>query len=192
MKVIEAFSWMQFVMFSLAFTILLALVSQAQRFGRPDIWGDPIQGMPYIFSRPFVLSMALTELGWFHELPGYYNHHQQGMMQYPMYPQQYGYPMQQGYVQGQQPVYQIHQGPNGTTGGFRVLENLLMTKILRQSLKYLSPLYNLKMKDPGESKKTNDSMSVARYTHLATLVNFVLHHLTHVLGVVASCFRCII
>jgi len=98
MKVIQAFSWMQFVMFSLAFTILLALVSQAQRFGRPDIWGDPIQ-----------------ELGWFHELPGYYNHHQQGMMQYPAYPQQYGYPMQQGYVQGQQPVYQIHQGPNGTT-----------------------------------------------------------------------------
>jgi len=97
MKVIQAFSWMLFVLFSLAFVILHALVSQAQRFGRPDIWREPIQ-----------------ELGWFHEMPGYYNHGQQGMVQYPMYPQ-YGYPMQQGYVQGQQPVYQIHQGMNGGT-----------------------------------------------------------------------------
>ncbi|KAJ7180102.1 hypothetical protein C8R43DRAFT_387703 [Mycena crocata] len=104
MKVIQAFSWMIFVLFSLAFGILLALVSQAERFGRPDIWSEPIQ-----------------ELGWFGELPGYYNHHQQqGMVQYPVYPQQYGYPMQQGYVQQQQPgqLYQIHQGPNGPTGEF--------------------------------------------------------------------------
>ncbi|KAJ6539360.1 hypothetical protein B0H19DRAFT_1178653 [Mycena capillaripes] len=99
MKVIQAFSWMLFVLFSFAFAILLALVSQAQRFGRPDIWRDPIQ-----------------ELGWFHELPGYYNHHQQGMGQYPGYPAQYGgYPMQQAYTQAPQPVYQIQQGPNGTT-----------------------------------------------------------------------------
>jgi len=96
MKVIQAFSWMLFVMFSFAFVILMALVSQAERFGRPDIWREPIQ-----------------ELGWFGELPGYYNHHQQGMAQYATYPQQYGYPMQQGYVQ-QQPgqLYQIHQGTN--------------------------------------------------------------------------------
>ncbi|KAJ7682789.1 hypothetical protein DFH06DRAFT_1290130 [Mycena polygramma] len=98
MKVIQAFSWMLFVLFTFAFAILIVLVNQAQRFGRPNIWQEPIQ-----------------ELGWFHEMPGYYNHPQQGMMQYPVYPQQYGYPMQQGYVQGQQPVYQIQQGPNGTT-----------------------------------------------------------------------------
>jgi len=98
MKVIQAFSWMCFVLFSFAFICLLALVSQAQRFGRPYIWREPIQ-----------------ELGWFDELPGYYNHHQQGMVQYPMYPAQYGYPMQQGYMPAQQPVYQISQGPNGAT-----------------------------------------------------------------------------
>ncbi|KAJ7700113.1 hypothetical protein B0H17DRAFT_279681 [Mycena rosella] len=100
MKVIQAFSWMLFVLFSFAFGILLALVSQAERFGRPDIWQEPIQ-----------------ELGWFGELPGYYNHHQQqqGMVQYPMYPQQYGYPMQQPYPQQQPALYQIHQGMNGAT-----------------------------------------------------------------------------
>ncbi|KAJ7095398.1 hypothetical protein B0H15DRAFT_829397 [Mycena belliarum] len=102
MHVIEAFSWMLFVLFTFAFIILLALVNQAERFGRPDIWREPIQ-----------------ELGWFGELPGYYNHGQQpqGMVQYPMYPQQYGYPMQaQAYGQ-QQPsqIYQIHQGVNGPT-----------------------------------------------------------------------------
>ncbi|KAJ7771378.1 hypothetical protein DFH07DRAFT_804153 [Mycena maculata] len=98
MKVIQAFSWMLFVLFTAAFGILLALVNQAERFGRPDIWYEPIQ-----------------ELGWFGEFPGYYNHNQQGMVQYPMqyaYPMQ-GYPMQQGYVQGQQPIYSIQQGPNG-------------------------------------------------------------------------------
>jgi len=97
MKVIQAFSWMLFALFTLAFGILLVLVHQAERFGRPDIWQEPIQ-----------------ELGWFSELPGYYNHHQQGMVQYPMqygYPMQ-GYPMHQGY-QGQQPIYSIQQGPNG-------------------------------------------------------------------------------
>ncbi|KAJ7795370.1 hypothetical protein B0H14DRAFT_2446127 [Mycena olivaceomarginata] len=56
MKVIQAFSWMLFVLFSFALTILIALVNQAQRFGRPHIWREPIQ-----------------ELGWFHEMPGYYN-----------------------------------------------------------------------------------------------------------------------
>jgi hypothetical protein len=61
--------------------------------------------------------MNLIELGWFGELPGYYNHHQQGMVQYATYPQQYGYPMQQGYAQ-QQPgqLYQIHQGTNAPFG----------------------------------------------------------------------------
>ncbi|KAK7061731.1 ubiquitin-CONJUGAT-2 domain-containing protein [Favolaschia claudopus] len=98
MKVIQAFSWMHFVLFTIAFFVLLSLVSQAQRLGRPYIWREPIQ-----------------ELGWFYEMPGYYNSHQQpqNMVQYPgMYPHpQY----QMGYVQGQQPIYQIHQAPNGQT-----------------------------------------------------------------------------
>jgi len=102
MKVIQAFSWMLFVLFSFAFVILLMLVNQAQRLGRPYIWNEPIQ-----------------ELGWFHEFPGYYNQQNQQMVQYPgmMYPQQYGYQMPQAFVQGQQgpSAYQIHQGPNGPT-----------------------------------------------------------------------------
>ncbi|KAJ6613428.1 hypothetical protein B0H10DRAFT_2048424 [Mycena sp. CBHHK59/15] len=97
MKVIQAFSWMLFVIFSFAFLILIALVNQAERFGRYKIWEEPIQ-----------------ELGWFSEMPGYYNNHQQGMVHPAMYPQQYGYPMQ-GYVQQPGQMYQIHQGPNGPT-----------------------------------------------------------------------------
>ncbi|KAJ7068287.1 hypothetical protein C8F01DRAFT_1117613 [Mycena amicta] len=96
MKVIEAFSWMIFILFTLGFAILMSLVNQAQRFGRHTIWSDPIQ-----------------ELGWFGEPPGYYNT-PRGAGQYNMYPQQY--PQQQyGYVQGPQPLYQISQGPAGTT-----------------------------------------------------------------------------
>ncbi|KAJ7638825.1 hypothetical protein FB45DRAFT_413254 [Roridomyces roridus] len=99
MKVIEAFSWMLFALFTFAFVILLVLVQQAERLGRPDIWYEPIQ-----------------ELGWFHEYPGYYNSSQpQGMVQYHMpygYPMG-GYPAQQGYHGGNNPVYSIQQGPQG-------------------------------------------------------------------------------
>ncbi|PBK69640.1 uncharacterized protein ARMOST_05341 [Armillaria ostoyae] len=79
MKVIEAFSWMNFVLFAISFIILLALVTQAQKFGRYDIWRDPIK-----------------ELGWFGEWPGYYNT-SPGMPHYPAggyVP--YGVPMQAG------------------------------------------------------------------------------------------------
>jgi hypothetical protein len=82
MKVIQAFSWAAFVFLVIAFIILVSLCGQAQRFGRPNIWSEPIQ-----------------ELGWFGEWPGYYNTHNpgHGMMQvqqpqpspgyYPQYPQ---------------------------------------------------------------------------------------------------------
>jgi len=93
-KIIEAFSWILFVFFTIAFYILLKLVNQAQRFGRRNVWNDPIQ-----------------ELGWFHELPGYSMHQQETGQS--MYPAQY--PMQPGYIQGQQPVYQMQHGPNGAT-----------------------------------------------------------------------------
>lgn len=83
----------------LALFLLMHLCGQAQRFGRPNIWKEPIQ-----------------ELGWFGEWPGYYNTHSPGApgmpgsqqyfpgQQYPQsgYPgQQYpqGYP-QSGYPQG--------------------------------------------------------------------------------------------
>ncbi|KAL0950014.1 hypothetical protein HGRIS_010022 [Hohenbuehelia grisea] len=90
MKVIQAFSWMLFVLLWVSFVILLALVSQAQRFGRWRIWDEPIR-----------------ELGWFGEMPGYYN---QGSGTPGAYPQQYmpygnGYPMFP-----QQPMFQQQPG----------------------------------------------------------------------------------
>jgi len=68
MKVIQAFSWALFIMFVIAFFILLQLVSQAERFGRYDIWQEPIRELP-----------------WFGEMPGYYNTNTQGM-HYPQSP----------------------------------------------------------------------------------------------------------
>ncbi|KAH8830907.1 hypothetical protein DL96DRAFT_1594796 [Flagelloscypha sp. PMI_526] len=61
-KVVQAFSWLLFVLFALAMITLVQLASQAKKFGYHDIWNQPIQ-----------------ELGWFDELPGYYNQH--GAMQ---------------------------------------------------------------------------------------------------------------
>lgn len=79
MKVVQAFSWMLFVLFSFALIILLCLVSRAQAFGRFYIWKEPIRELP-----------------WFGEAPGYYNTTVTGpgmpqtypMAQYPgVYPQ---------------------------------------------------------------------------------------------------------
>ncbi|KAJ7591025.1 hypothetical protein C8J56DRAFT_550500 [Mycena floridula] len=70
-RVVQAFSWMLTALFSIALTILISLVGQAQRLGRPAIWYEPIR-----------------ELGWFGEWPGYYNTH--SMVMYPNY-----YPAQQ-------------------------------------------------------------------------------------------------
>lgn len=50
MKVIQAFSWMLFVLFAFAFMILLSLVSRAQAFGRFDIWREPIRGQLLAFT----------------------------------------------------------------------------------------------------------------------------------------------
>ncbi|KAI5893299.1 uncharacterized protein SCHCODRAFT_02621393 [Schizophyllum commune H4-8] len=105
MRVVQAFSWMNFCLFVIAFFIILSLISQAQRFGRPDIWAAPIR-----------------ELGWFGEYPGYYNYGNgvhnpaaQGMPPagYPQYP----YPYMPGYPQMQQPspgtAIVIQPGING-------------------------------------------------------------------------------
>jgi hypothetical protein len=69
MKVIEAFSWMTFVLFSFAFIILNALVSRAQAFGRFDIWWEPIRGegfhcyMLKAHSQPIFTRVALVWRG---------------------------------------------------------------------------------------------------------------------------------
>ncbi|KIK68142.1 hypothetical protein GYMLUDRAFT_36977 [Collybiopsis luxurians FD-317 M1] len=98
MKVIQAFSWMVFVLCSFAFIILLQLVTQAQRFGRWNIWNEPIR-----------------ELGWYGEYPGYYNTTTQPMAQYPYYPQ-YGHPVQAGSGIVQQPGHSIVIQPSANGG----------------------------------------------------------------------------
>jgi len=98
MKVIQAFSWMIFVLCSFAFIILLQLITQAQRFGRWNIWYEPIK-----------------ELGWYGEYPGYYNRTTQPVVQYPYYQ---GYTAPYGYTQAaQQPGQSIVIQPsiNGPT-----------------------------------------------------------------------------
>jgi len=56
MKVIQAFSWMNFILFVLALVVLYQLTGQARLFGRFNIWREPIRELP-----------------WFGEAPGYYN-----------------------------------------------------------------------------------------------------------------------
>ncbi|KAG7096945.1 hypothetical protein E1B28_004343 [Marasmius oreades] len=91
-KVIQAFSWFLFSLFVIAFTILLNLISQAQRLGRYNIWREPIQ-----------------ELGWFGEWPGYYNTHQPQHYQGGI---PYGMPMQMAPGQPGQTII-VQPGMNG-------------------------------------------------------------------------------
>lgn len=51
MKVIQAFSWMLFILYVIALYLTLRLVTEAQRFGRYDIWWAPIQGASYDLPR---------------------------------------------------------------------------------------------------------------------------------------------
>ncbi|KAM6495873.1 hypothetical protein JOM56_008579 [Amanita muscaria] len=76
MKVIQAFSWMTFVLVVFALIILFQLATQAQTFGRYNIWAEPIRELP-----------------WFGEAPGYYNTGAPGQ-QYPVgqVPMPYMYP----------------------------------------------------------------------------------------------------
>ncbi|KAF8914625.1 hypothetical protein CPB85DRAFT_1297489 [Mucidula mucida] len=114
MKVTEAFSWANFILFMLAFLTILSLTSQAQSFGRWDIWREPIQ-----------------ELGWFNEYPGFYNS-TPGMMPMQYMPTAGGF-VPYGQTQGQQQplpqghtlIVQPHHGqpptitsvPYGSAGG---------------------------------------------------------------------------
>jgi len=54
MKVVEAFSWVNFGIFFIWFATILYLTSKASRLGRPYAWIEP-----------------MLELGWFGEYPGY-------------------------------------------------------------------------------------------------------------------------
>lgn len=115
MKVIEAFSWMNFVLLAIFLWILITLTSRAKVFGRYRAWFEPI-----------------LELPWFGQYPGgYEDQGSQGRysyaypagspMQYPggMMPgmQQPQYPMQPqmvngGYVVSQQPGHSVVIQPN--------------------------------------------------------------------------------
>ena len=44
MKVIQAFSWMCFVLTVIALIVLMQVVAQAQMYGRYNIWLEPIRG----------------------------------------------------------------------------------------------------------------------------------------------------
>ncbi|KAF8076402.1 hypothetical protein FPV67DRAFT_1558884 [Lyophyllum atratum] len=44
MKVIQAFSWMLFILNTIALLVLFRLANQAQMFGRYEIWREPIRG----------------------------------------------------------------------------------------------------------------------------------------------------
>ncbi|KAF9534313.1 hypothetical protein CPB83DRAFT_804162 [Crepidotus variabilis] len=80
MKVIQAFSWALFGLFTIAIWILFKLIHQAQRFGRYDIWHEPIRA-----------DISTTELPWFGEMPGYYNTSNHGHgAPYPQSPSAYG------------------------------------------------------------------------------------------------------
>jgi len=94
MKVLEAFSWMNFFLFVVYFFVLIWLVSRAQSLGRPHMWEEPIRELP-----------------WFGEMPGYYNVANTGMAQ-PVYP---GYPPVHypPYMQTQGHSIIIQPGVNG-------------------------------------------------------------------------------
>jgi len=100
MKVIQAFSWALFIMFVLAYGILLQLVSLAQQFGRYNIWSEPIRELP-----------------WFGEMPGYYNTNTHGPNMYYPPPSTggYGYPYQGG-MPMPQPGNSIVIQPNSNGG----------------------------------------------------------------------------
>ncbi|KAK2466222.1 hypothetical protein APHAL10511_001864 [Amanita phalloides] len=89
MKVIQAFSWMNFVLFAFALIILMQLITQAQMFGRFNIWVEPIRELP-----------------WFGEAPGYYNTYSG---QYPTGQMPFTYPMM---TPGMQPGHTVFIQPN--------------------------------------------------------------------------------
>ncbi|VDC04088.1 unnamed protein product [Peniophora sp. CBMAI 1063] len=53
-KIVEAFSWTVFVMFAIAFIIVINRTATAKVLGHPDIWAEPMDNLP-----------------WYDELPGY-------------------------------------------------------------------------------------------------------------------------
>lgn len=54
MKVIQAFSWMTFVLIAFAIIVLMQLATQAQMYGRYNIWLEPIRGQ-ILFTRSLLV-----------------------------------------------------------------------------------------------------------------------------------------
>jgi hypothetical protein len=88
MKTIQALSWALFAAFVIALVILVQLITLAERYGRWQIWHEPIRGTNlFFFIRGVDGSLALVELPWFGEMPGYYNTNAHGHgMGYPQSP----------------------------------------------------------------------------------------------------------
>lgn len=62
MKVIQAFSWMNFVLVAFALIILMQLTTQAQMFGRYHIWMEPIRGQILIIGKLPALNVNRTAM----------------------------------------------------------------------------------------------------------------------------------
>jgi hypothetical protein len=60
MKTIQAFSWALFCAFVIAIIILFQLVHQAQRFGRWQIWSEPIRGLSWSYPCFFGEALAYS------------------------------------------------------------------------------------------------------------------------------------
>lgn len=103
MKVLEAFSWAIFIAFATFVIVVVQLTTRAILFGRHFAWSEHI-----------------SQLGWFHECPGFPT---EGRVFYPYYPYQfmgahsgaYGGGYTGGPAVQQLPGHSvvIHQGPNG-------------------------------------------------------------------------------
>lgn len=89
MKTIQALSWALFCAFAIALIVLFQLAHQAQRWGRYQIWSEPIRGPSPYFKLAFaclLLIYLFAEMPWFGEPPGFYP----GMMMpYPQSPGAY-------------------------------------------------------------------------------------------------------
>lgn len=103
MKVIEAFSWMNFCLFAIFLWILITLASRAKVFGRYGAWFEPIWELPWFGQYP-----GMEENGGMS--PGRYNYaYPAGSpMQYPAQ----AFPVQPqmvngGYVVSQQPGHSL-------------------------------------------------------------------------------------
>ncbi|KII95196.1 hypothetical protein PLICRDRAFT_34035 [Plicaturopsis crispa FD-325 SS-3] len=77
MKVIEAFSWMAFVITILYFVVLWTLANRAQALGRRYVWIEDIRELPWFGEYPGYQQFQMTQQGYYNGGNGGYVVHQQ-------------------------------------------------------------------------------------------------------------------